>query len=156
MSDATTMTLRCEHGDEGHDWTRPAQRGRPPRFCPEHRGTSKPRVKTNVLEAQTKAKPEPTPEELEAKREKMRKAREAKEKKAAERAAQEAQKAKKEAAEQLDALREQEPQLYAEYNAALEKALKSNKDEDWRRSESLMQRAMGVTRSLRAAEKQAA
>lgn len=28
-----TMTLTCK---AGHTWTRPAQRGRPPIFCPEH------------------------------------------------------------------------------------------------------------------------
>lgn len=30
----TTMTLTCA---VGHTWERPAQRGRPPRYCPEHR-----------------------------------------------------------------------------------------------------------------------
>ena len=30
----TTMTLTCA---AGHTWERPAQRGRPPRYCPEHR-----------------------------------------------------------------------------------------------------------------------
>lgn len=29
-------TYHCEH-DEGHDWEGESKRGRPPRFCPEHR-----------------------------------------------------------------------------------------------------------------------
>lgn len=29
-----TVTLICEH--DGHEWQRPSQRGRRPRFCPEH------------------------------------------------------------------------------------------------------------------------
>lgn len=29
------QTLHCQHGD-GHEWTRPAQRGKPPKRCPEH------------------------------------------------------------------------------------------------------------------------
>ena len=29
------MTLKCRHG-EGHEWTRPSQRGKPPHYCPEH------------------------------------------------------------------------------------------------------------------------
>src|SRR5690242_4747173 len=39
-----TMKLRCEAGN--HDWERAAQRGRPPRNCPEHQAakpTPKPR-----------------------------------------------------------------------------------------------------------------
>lgn len=32
-------TLTCA---AGHTWERPAQRGRPPRFCPEHAGTTDP------------------------------------------------------------------------------------------------------------------
>jgi hypothetical protein len=31
-----TRIYHCEHG-EGHDWTGESKRGRPPRFCPEHR-----------------------------------------------------------------------------------------------------------------------
>ena len=34
----TTMTLTCA---AGHTWERPAQRGRPPRYCPEHRSGSR-------------------------------------------------------------------------------------------------------------------
>lgn len=33
-----SMTLRCE---AGHDWQRPSQRGRPPRFCPDHQPVAK-------------------------------------------------------------------------------------------------------------------
>lgn len=29
-----TQTLKCA---AGHEWTRPSQRGKPPRFCPEHK-----------------------------------------------------------------------------------------------------------------------
>lgn len=34
------QTLICEHGN--HTWERPSQRGRKPRFCPEHRELSAP------------------------------------------------------------------------------------------------------------------
>jgi|ERR1019366_2045271 hypothetical protein len=35
VQESNTRTLRCEFG-EGHDWQAPRQRGRLPRFCPEH------------------------------------------------------------------------------------------------------------------------
>lgn len=38
-------TLVCEHG-EGHKWERESQRGRRPRFCPEHRGELSPKMPT--------------------------------------------------------------------------------------------------------------
>lgn len=41
------QALHCEIGD--HDWSRPSQRGRPPRVCPECQGENAPAVQRAIL-----------------------------------------------------------------------------------------------------------
>jgi regulator of protease activity HflC (stomatin/prohibitin superfamily) len=144
------MTLRCKHGD-GHDWQRPAQRGKPPHFCPEHAPAkpvkvSKPKVEK--VEAETQDA-DMTPEELEAQRERLRKAREAKERKAKERAEAEAKAAAEQRAKELAELEQRVTPLYDEYSEALTKALKSNDKKDWRRVENLQNSCINTSTRLR-------
>lgn len=61
------MALTCEVG--GHEWQRPAQRGRPPRFCPKHlpskqapRAPRAPSTPKKIKPAQTVAPNIPAPQ----------------------------------------------------------------------------------------------
>lgn len=49
-----TMTLKC---GAGHTWERASQRGRPPKFCPKHRGGSTPKKPQNKPQAPQNKKP---------------------------------------------------------------------------------------------------
>src|SRR4051794_3298571 len=84
------QTLRCQHGD-GHDWTRPAQRGKPPRFCPAHKGTTAP-----------KAAPKPQVTTANDDADKLAKAREAAARAREERKAREEREAVQKAREELE------------------------------------------------------
>jgi hypothetical protein len=57
------MTLHCPAGfnGRGHDWRRPSQRGKPPRFCPDHAAKA---AEKPVRAPKPPAVPDPYPVDL--------------------------------------------------------------------------------------------
>jgi hypothetical protein len=146
------QTLRCQHGD-GHDWTRPSQRGKPPHFCPEHKPAVgvKPVVKLAAKVAQAQEEiAELTAEEREAEARKKAEA-------VAKRLATKAANKEREAAEQrehdrqeLAKLTERIPVVFAEWEREFDKANKTNADEDWRHVTGLQNQVLGMRNRQRA------
>jgi hypothetical protein len=149
------QTLKCRHG-EGHEWERPAQRGKPPHFCAEHMPAKPVRVprapKDNLLEAKGETETELTEEQIKARQEKERKRQETLrlKREAEERAAAEQRVAT------IAELQKVIPVTFAQYDEALAKALKSNDKKDWRKAEVLQGAAIGQTQRLRRLEAEAA
>jgi hypothetical protein len=148
------QTLRCDHG-EGHDWTRPSQRGKPPKYCPEHKATTapqaavKPAAKLDTKVAQANA------EIAELDAEEARKRAEAVAKRKATIAAREAQEAAEKAEhdrQELASLTERIPATFAEWEKCFDKANKTNADEDWRHVTGLQNQVIGMKNRVRALE----
>lgn len=156
MSQSTTtevkmQTLRCAHGD-GHNWTRPSQRGKPPAFCPAHKGgTPAPQKTIQTKVAQANAEIASIDAEQAAK---LAKAREAAAKAREERKAREAREAAESKREELARITATIDDTFRDYEAAFDKANRTNKPEDWRMADSLQSRCIGMRTRQRALEAQ--
>lgn len=152
------QTLRCRYGD-GHDWTRPSQRGKPPHYCPEHKPLVEAEAPRVVVEKHDKigehlgssyvegkiAQANDEIAEIEA--EEARKKAEAIAKRKATIAAREAQEAAEKAEhdrEELTRLTERIPTVFAEWEKCFDKANKTNADEDWRHVTGLQNQVIGM------------
>lgn len=147
------QTLHCQHG-EGHDWTRPAQRGKPPKFCPEH--TQAKRTQFSQKMAQAKAELDSLDKRVEtvehdpARAEALAKAREAAAKAREERKAREAQEAAQSAKDELSRIIQTMPEVEAAYEKAFDKANRTNKLEDWHSADTAQSRIIGMINRRRA------
>jgi hypothetical protein len=156
------QTLRCHHGD-GHDWTRPAQRGKPPRFCPEHKPG---RTDAQIARAMQRQATEGTSSDREiAKRDtqvtggnedadKLAKAREAAARAREERKAREAREAAQKVREELERINNTIDDYFAHYETALAKANRTNKVEDWNAADNAQARCIGMRTRQRTLENQ--
>lgn len=146
-----TMTLKCQHG-EGHEWTRPSQRGKPPHFCPDHTPAKKDKIVVPRVKALTDGeRAELTPEQIAEREAKMAKVRAAKEEKARleEIARIEGEK------NELEELKVKVPNTFKSYEEALDKALAAKHNEAkaaWRICENYMSAAMNQSARLRKLE----
>lgn len=163
------MTLKCRHGD-GHEWTRPSQKGKPPHFCPEHRPAKAERVSFKA-----KPKPEPvntvafgadgittgalvadgediSPAELKERMEREAAIRARTEKALATKAAKKAA----EAAEQVERekvtlarLEVEIDKMFARYDVAFEKAHKENTKQAWNAADSAQMACLNTLAAIR-------
>jgi hypothetical protein len=126
-----TMKLRCEAGN--HDWERTAQRGRPPRNCPEHQPAK--------IE-----KPRKLSEPTENPQERMARLREIKAQRAAEREEMAFEAETQRRIELAAAL----PALCEAYEAAFDAANHENTPEAWRRADILQHRIITTRKAIAA------
>lgn len=169
-----TMTLRCQYG-EGHDWTRGSQRGRPPKFCPEHtvagadnktglQKRERPVKRTevekrdakvtggNVAVVETSDFTEETPQEMQERMEREAAIRVRTEKALATKAAKKAQREAEEAqrkAEAIDKLRAHLPTLFERYDAAWETANKENTKAAWNKADAAQMACINAGKAIR-------
>lgn len=167
MNSTTTkmQTLRCQYG-EGHAWERPSQRGKPPKFCPEHREAGLEQARTQFTQRIAKAHAEldsleqrvDAAEEVQAENaEEIRKRQEAARKRQATIAAKKAQEereAAEKAREELAHINATIGDTFRSYEQAFEKANKTNTPEDWHKSEILMDRCIGMRHRQRTLQSQ--
>jgi hypothetical protein len=123
-----TMTLWCESGK--HHWERAAQRGRPPRSCPQH--------------ATAKAKPSGRSREANNSLERMAELRVTK----AQRQQERAELARVEEVQRKRNMAAKLPELDAEYQSAFEMACLVNTPEAWHRADVLQHRIISTRKAI--------
>lgn len=151
------QTLKCAHG-EGHEWTRPAQVGKPPKFCPEHKSADRKVMQRDMERKQAEGiraiggNPQAIglTEQDPARAEALAKAREAAAKAREERKAREAQEAQEHAKNELSRIVSTLPEFEAAYEKALAKANRTNKLEDWHTADAAQSRIIGMITRKRA------
>jgi hypothetical protein len=151
------MTLKCRHGD-GHEWTRPSQKGKPPHFCPEHRPAKPERVSFKPKPAPVKVEAlvsdgeDISPAELQARAEREAAIRARTEKalatKAAKKAAEEAAQAERNK-ETLTRLETEIDKMFARYDTAFEKAMKENTKQAWNAADSAQMACLNTRAAIR-------